>query len=224
MEYFLTILNFWVPYPFYARIAIFIAFILILIFWQFVIPHVHVSNQLEGIEKETSAQSMAIQEEREVNVQSYVFSSLIDDLRLKNQVREMLDSENGLPIYELPSGVFGWVEARKLHTPNPWFPKSTSMTFTLFPNPLKLTKKPSYGHNIEIHKAITGNEYIVGYVPDSSRMLLDYPKRDNPLKITLMMQSKDEYKIAAAIPMDRVLDFDSREFASGEAVVDVRVS
>ena len=89
----------------------------------------------------------------------------IDDLRENTQVRQLISEENQLSLWELPNGIFGYIESYKLDTPPMRLIDKTFIDNNFILNKgLHLLQNPSFGNFVEIHKSGNGNIYLVGFI------------------------------------------------------------
>lgn len=154
-----------------------------------------------------------------------LFGEGVEGVRVLNGVRQLKNCENDLDLYHLPNGVFGWVEAYKLNSPQYWIPDSPLFTpdFLVLPSTTQIGKGEKPSSTVEIHKAHDGMVRILSFVDESTCHQLQQPSRVNPIRVLLFRQYQ-EYRYAVSIPRDRLQWFSHRSFGDGEAVADATVT
>ena len=108
------------------------------------------------------------------------FASTVEGLQLENGVRELTNSENDLSLYQLPNGVMGWVESYELDSPTFWVQNAFSGSdFLVAPSVTQLRKSKSFKTDVEIHKDQYGIVRILAYINESTKLILQDPKRSD---------------------------------------------
>jgi hypothetical protein len=153
----------------------------------------------------------------------------IDDLRRQAGVRPLTSEENELSLGELPDGVFGFVEAYKLNSPQlqgGWRILDTSnieQNF-LLNKYLLVYQNPPYTEKIEIHKCKDSGIYLVCHTTEEDRIALQNPSRSQSIRITVSLESTPKRNKVVAIPRERLLYWRLRTLGDGEQVSDAMIS
>jgi len=219
MEIAKEVINFWSSYSIGVRWTFFILFAFILISWLFIIPFIQSKESTTQIET-TPKKIEELKQKPSVHL-----SNSIEELRSLEEVRELTNSENELNLYQLPNGVYGWVESHKLDTPNLWIPDApfAEDSFAI-PSSIQLRKEKKWGNDIEVHKDKDGVVRVQAFITDNTRLQLQKPNRAEVLSLTVVFRAYSEYKFIASLPRESVESFKHREFSDSETAADIRVS
>jgi len=149
----------------------------------------------------------------------------IEILRQNSGVSPLTKEENQLTLWELSDGVFGYVEAYKFDTPE-WRLIDTSdieSNFALNKN-LHLYQNAMFNGCAEIHKSQDGNIYLICFVTEEDRILLQNPSRSESVKLTVSLTKTQKRNRVIAIPRERLEYWRQRMLGDGEYVGDARIS
>ena len=227
-----ALLDLWSSYSLTMRIVVFITIVAVLSIWIFLLPWVQKSSAPNTLVQQSNAPVAGIsagkdtpQVATKTELPSIRFGHSVEDLRTTNAVRELTNSENDLSLYHLPSGVFGWVEAYKLDSPQLWLPDSPlGPDFLVLASGTQIRKSKKSNSEVEIHKAQDGTVRLLAFVNDSTRLQLQQPSRANPIQVLLLFRQYEQYQYAVSIPRDRIRWFRHRSFGDGETVADASVT
>jgi hypothetical protein len=106
----------------------------------------------------------------------------LESLRADHKVRELTSAEEGYAIHRLPAGVYGYAYAPG-HSEVPLFAKKRY-------------------HAFEMHKAVDGTEYILGYVTSQAKGDIDVVKEGAPIR--LFPDSHENSTILVSIPVAQI--------------------
>jgi len=135
--------------------------------------------------KKEPSKEMPQKEKVKKELQQFIFSSSITEIRKITDVRQLLELEDGLQIKKLSNGVWGYI--------TPW---------SLPPTKLKRT---SGGTSIvEVHKDKRGIIFIVGFVAQSQLISLLDESNKGIREIMFFPKPFKEFSELIAIPMDRI--------------------
>lgn len=244
LEQFSSILDFWVSYPLWVRIALFLSFFALCGAWVFVVPYAKANSpKVESQETPTESQEAPV-EAQHVSRTIYMypkpnfsdcdnpdglpairFASTVDQARAISNVRPLTNQENELSIYALPKGIYGWVESFRINSPQIWTCHNDGYgpDYLVASSGAKLKQFPQFGGDIEVHKALDGVVSLVGYLPEYARISLQQSNRVEPINLTIALRMHGDFSEVVLLPRDRLLFFKSRQFGDGEAVADIRV-
>jgi hypothetical protein len=149
----------------------------------------------------------------------------IKDFRENTQVRQLTSEEKQLTLWELPNGVFGFIEAYKLDYPS-WriIKKAFIDDNFILKKILLLVQKPTFGNFVEIHKSGSGHIYLVGFVTEEDRITLQNPLRSQSTKIVISISKHKKRNIVVAIPRERLEWWRHRKLGDGQCVGDAIIS
>ncbi len=205
--------------PGYILIAVGVVGIPTIFVWNYFKHRTSKSTHVQDIVSNDAPQAS------EEPLPDFITAETIEKLREKSGVRPLRDTENELSLYQLPKGVFGWVESYKLNTPRFWIQNSLLGTdHPVLPLSTKLLQKKRFGNEVEIHKTETGAFNIVAFVSDESRIFLENPSRREAIKVVLVFRNYKNYDQPISIPRDRLKHWESRSFGDNEPVADVWVA
>lgn len=146
-------------------------------------------------------------------------------LREDTEVRQLKSEENQMSLWELPNGVFGYIEAYKIDTPPMRFIDKTFIENNFDLNKgLHLLQQPIFGDFVEIHKSKNGNIYLVGFVTEEDRIALQNPSRSESVKIVVSLTKHKKRNKVIAIHRERLEWWRHRELGDGECIGDARIS
>ena len=149
----------------------------------------------------------------------------IKDLRENTQVRQLTSEENQLTLWELPNGVFGFIEAYKLDYPSMRIINKAFIDDNfILKKSLLLVQRPTFGNFVEIHKFGNGNIYLVGFVTEEDRITLQNPLRSQSTKIVISISKHEKRNIVVAIPRERLEWWRQRELGDGQYIGDAIIS
>lgn len=148
----------------------------------------------------------------------------IYDMRKRTEVRGLRTSENDMALYNLPNGIYGWVQAYQLNTPKIRVLNSPfDSGHPVIPMSLKVAQNKDFAESLELHKALNGTIYVIAYVTDQMRAHIENPSRSESVKTVLVFRKYNEYDQLLAVPRDRLLYWSQRQFGDGEVVADVNI-
>lgn len=149
----------------------------------------------------------------------------IEILRQSSGVRSLTEQENQLPLWELPDGVFGYVEAYKFNTPEMRILDRSDIERNFALNKyLQLCQSPVFNGYAEIHKSKNNNISLICFVTEEDRILLQNPSRTESVKLTVSLTKTQKRNRVIAIPRERLEYWRQRMLGDGECVGDARIS
>lgn len=225
-----TILDFWSSYSLTARLTVFVTLVIVLSIWMFLLPWLQDHNAPDTTPSSESPtavddiaktrRAVARQELPPIRV-----GNTIDDIRRVNRVRELINSENNLSLYQLPNGVYGWVEAYHLDSPAIMVSNSPfGPDFLVAASSTQLRRHKEWHSDVEVHKDREGIVRIVAFVNDCSSLQLQQPSRTDRVQLLLTFREYEDYRFPVSIPRDRFKWFRHRSFADGEPVADAQIA
>lgn len=155
----------------------------------------------------------------------FCFADSIKNLREITQVRQLTSEEKQLTLWELPNGVFGFIEAYKLDYPSYRIIKKAFIDDNFILKKIFiLVQKPTLGNLVEIHKSGNGHIYLVGFVTEEDRITLQNPLRSQSTKIVISISKHQKRNIVVAIPRERLEWWRHRKLGGGQCVGDAIIS
>ena len=155
----------------------------------------------------------------------FCIADSIKDLRENTQVRQLTSEEKQLTLWELPNGVFGFIEAYKLDYPSYRIIEKAFIDDNfILKKILILVQKPTFGNLVEIHKSGNGHIYLVGFVTEEDRITLQNPLRSQATKIVISISKHKKRNIVVAIPRERLEWWRHRKLGDGQCVGDAIIS
>lgn len=156
----------------------------------------------------------------------------IEMLRQNTGVRPLIREENQLTLRELPDGVFGYIEAFIFNTPqmrviirsNIEIMFDLNKGLHLCQNPMSNGYAEMSNGYAEIHKSQNGNIYLICFVTEEDRILLQNPSRFESVKLTVSLTKTQKRNRVIAIPRERLEYWRQRRLSDGEYVGDARIS
>jgi len=149
----------------------------------------------------------------------------IEMLRQNNGVRPLIREENQLTLWELPDGVFGYIEAFKLNlSGGRWVDTSDIERNFALNKYLQLCQNPVFNRYAEIHKSKNGNISLICFVTEEDRILLQNPSRFELVELTVSLTKTQKRNRVIAIPRERLEYWRERSLSDGECVGDARIS
>lgn len=155
----------------------------------------------------------------------FLTADSLDAIRESTNVRKLRSSENQMTLWELPDGIFGYLEAYKIDTPSMRMINESLIeeNFSLNKN-LCLLQDPISRDFAEIHKAENGQLYLVGFVTEEDRIALQNPVRSESIKTVVSLKQHEKRSQVIAIPRERLEWWRHRQLGDGECIGDARVS
>jgi hypothetical protein len=224
-----SFLDFWTSYTLLVRLVIFLTITAVLSIWFFLLPWLQ-SRETSAVnlpnESSLPILMTSIKEKPVsiVNPPAIKSAYTAEEIRVMNGVRELTNSENELNLYRLPNGVYGWVEAYHLNSPELWIPNSPfGPDHLVLASNTKLRKIRKWNGDVEVHKDKDGVVRILAFINDSSRIELQQPIRTEPIRVLLAFRNYEECRHAVSIPRERIRSFHHRNFGDDETVADACV-
>lgn len=132
-----------------------------------------------------------------------ISANTLDEIRETTGVRELRELEGGLNLTSLPNGVFGFVPPWMINT------DSVGVGGTGFDR-LTLSRKRGGTGVMEIHKSSdAGQIYVIGYVSQTSLVLLQNQSRNEAIAVILFFEFY-QGRVPIAIPKDSIIESDNR--------------
>jgi hypothetical protein len=120
----------------------------------------------------------------------------LEIIRQKSEVRELRPLEVGKELHKLPNGIFGFTV--------PWvIDENTSSSLTL-------NQKMGGTAQVEVHKTVTGEIKIIGYVNQSTLIRIEDPSRITPIETEVFVKSYAEFSHPVAISNENILQCKNR--------------
>lgn len=120
----------------------------------------------------------------------------LEIIRQKNEVRELRPLESGKELHKLPNGVFGFTV--------PWLIDENSSSS------LTLNQKTGGTVQAEVHKTVTGEIKIIGYVNQSTIIRIEDPSRIYPIETEVFVRSYAEFSHPIAISTKNIIQCNNR--------------
>ena len=132
----------------------------------------------------------------------------LEEIRDRNQVREMLAREQGLELSAL-SGIYGFVgplEVHRLFAPSWLFPSPS--------NPRPRVERKRFGGEVEIHKTTEGKIMAIVYLSEGDVERL-YGAHRGSVEVLAFFEEAEEHRTLVGLPKSRVegWDYQNLEFA-----------
>jgi len=131
-----------------------------------------------------------------------------DEIRLRHSVRKLRELEHGLPIGEVPNGVYGFA-----------FPNEVEFLLRerddgnaswMQYKHAALAPNQEYSSRIEIHKLQDGTLSVVGFLSEADLQLLESPNADG--RVILYQKPWEEARAVASVPLARIRTMRNRPF------------
>ena len=125
----------------------------------------------------------------------------LEEIRNRNQVREILVREQGLELSEL-RGIYGFIDpvkAKRLFSPSWLFPSQS--------NPRPYRHENRSGSEVEIHKTTEGKIIAIVYLSEADVERL-YGAHHDSVEVIAFFEKADDHPTLVELPRSRVEDWD----------------
>lgn len=152
----------------------------------------------------------------------------IQDLRSKNNVKQMKKLHSGCNLSSMPIGVYGFIDANKLPSPNS-FPDIIGVGGIGFEYRFEPRRRPvssvrQMPDQCELHKTNAGNLYVVGCITKEQSIELSSAVYNKDKEFMLFFDKYDEFNYFAAIPYRNIETISHRMLDDGAFLFDINLN
>lgn len=152
-----------------------------------------------------------------------VLAESIQTLRTKNDVKKMKKLHSGCNLSNMPIGVYGFICASKLPSPNSRPDIVGVGEYRIEPPKRPISRTRQVSGQCEVHKTNSGILYVVGCISKEQFTGFMTVGQEQDKEFMLLFEEYDEFTYSAAIPYRNIESFSHRLLDDGSSLFDVRL-